>query len=162
MLAQLVAALRIIEVVQVTVNAAVFDSFTRKQDNRILSAARMLVLGFVNFVELCVCFGIVYAANFKHLVGAGQPVTAFYFSIVTQLTIGYGDVFPTGGLRICAAVQGLISLIFVVLVFARFVTTLPRIDATLEPECAEWSTGDVRPDEPTNRGPSSAEKTHQP
>jgi hypothetical protein len=46
---------------------------------------------------------------------------AFYVSIVTQLMIGYSNVYPTGWLRVVAAVQGLVGFVFVVLVFGRFV-----------------------------------------
>ena len=48
-----------------------------------------------------------------------QPVTAFYFSIITQLTIGYGDVYATAWLRIIAAAQGLIGALFVIVVLGR-------------------------------------------
>ena len=100
-----VIGLRIVEIVQVTVNASIFGSPTGSLSNRVTSPVRVLVLAFVNFVELCVCFGVVYAADYTRLKGAGHAVTAFYFSIITQLTIGYGDVYPTGYLRLLAAIQ---------------------------------------------------------
>ena len=127
-----VVGLRIVEIVQVTVNAAVFDSLSGRPDNRVTSSARMLVLAFVNFVELWTCFGVVYAADYTRLKGAGQAATAFYLSIITQLTIGYGDVYPTGYLRSLAAIQGLVSIVFIVLVFTRFVSTLPHMKTLLE------------------------------
>jgi len=55
-----------------------------------------------------------------------QPVTAFYFSIITQLTIGYGDVYATGWLRIIAAAQGLIGALFVIVVLGRAVLSPPK------------------------------------
>jgi hypothetical protein len=125
------ALVRIIEIIQVTVNVAVFDRLKRR-DNKVASFVRLVVLSFVNFLELCICFGLLYASDWHRLSGAGRSATAFYFSAITQVTIGYGDVYPTGWLRIIAACQGIISLVFAALVFSRFVGTLPRINAILE------------------------------
>jgi hypothetical protein len=85
-------SLRILEVLQVTVNATLFDP-----DDVVSSSARMLVLAAFNFVELILCFGVVYATNYQMLMGAGRPVTGFYLSVITQLTIGYGDVYRPAG-----------------------------------------------------------------
>ena len=71
--------------------------------------ARTLVLGGINYVELSFCFGVIYALNYQSLQMASRPITAFYFSIITQLTIGYGDVSPKGWMRLVAATQGLIG-----------------------------------------------------
>ena len=133
----LLVGLRILDIVQTLANVTVFDRLSGHSDARLTSVARSLVLAFVNFMELVVCFGIVYAAAYTRLHGAGQPLTAFYFSVITQLTIGYGDVYPTGYLRVVAASQGLVSLLFVVLVFARFVGTLPPEGALLEPSLGD-------------------------
>lgn len=127
-----ITGLRIVEIVQVVINVAVFDRISGRPDDKVASTARLLVLSFLNFIELCVCFGLIYAINLAHLKGAGQPATAFYLSTITQLTIGYGDVYPTGFLRVVAATQGIVSLVFLALVFGRFVATLPRIEGTLD------------------------------
>ena len=115
---------RIIEVVQVTVNAAIFDALSGRSDVRVASPERMIVLSALNFLELAACFGLIYAIHYNHLHGAGRPITGYYFSIITQLTIGYGDVYPTGWLRVVAAAQGLAGLSFVILVFSRFLASL--------------------------------------
>jgi hypothetical protein len=81
-----------------------------------------LVLAAINYVELMLWFGLIYSLNYQLLHGAGRPATAFYFSVITQLTIGYGDVFPTGWLRIIAALQGLIGALFVIVVLGRAVS----------------------------------------
>jgi hypothetical protein len=125
------ASVRIIEIVQVTVNVAVFDRLKRR-DNKVASFDRLVVLSFVNFLELCICFDLLYASDWHRLSGAGRSATAFYFSAITQTTIGYGDVYPTGYLRIIASCQGIISLVFAALVFSRFVGTLPPINAILD------------------------------
>ncbi len=117
---------RIGEVIQVTVNATLFDALSGRSDECVASRSRMIVLAGVNFIELCVCYGVIYAADYAKLRGAGTPITAFYFSVITQLTIGYGDVFPVGWLRLVAAAQGLTGILFVVLVFGRFMAALPQ------------------------------------
>lgn len=122
-----IVASRIVEIVQVTVNATLFDALSGRPDERVTSRARMIVLSGVNFVELWLCFGVIYATDYVRLRGAGRPVTAFYLSIITQLTIGYGDVYPTGWLRLVAAAHGLTGILFVILVFGRFMASLPQI-----------------------------------
>jgi hypothetical protein len=71
---------------------------------------------------------VIYALNYQCLHEASRPITrpitAFYFSIITQLTIGYGDVYPRGWLRLVVAAQGLIAALFVVSVFARAIGAL--------------------------------------
>jgi Ion channel len=81
-----------------------------------------------------VCHGLRAVAVAFHAIGVGRctfigdhsvptgPLTAFYFSVITQLTIGYGDVCATGWLRIIAAGQGLIGALFVVAVLGRAVS----------------------------------------
>jgi hypothetical protein len=109
----LLAVLRSVEIV---VRAGSVDP------TNVISPQRTLVLAAINYVELMLWFGLVYALNYKSLHGASQPATAFYFSIITQLTIGYGDVSPEGWLRIEAALQGLIGALFVIVVLGRAIS----------------------------------------
>ena len=123
---------RVIEIIQVTVNATLFDALTTKADRGVGTVSRILVLAGINFVELLLCFGAIYASNYERLMGAGRPLTGFYFSIITQLTIGYGDVYPTGWLRVVAAIQGLVGALFIILIFGRIVTSLQPIRGLYE------------------------------
>jgi hypothetical protein len=124
--------LRILEIVQVTVNVTLFDPLSGRPDERVASRARMLTLAGVNFIELLLCFGVIYSSDYQRLAHAGRPLTAFYFSVITQLTIGYGDVYPTGWLRVVAATQGLVGLLFVLLIFGRFIASLSPIKGILD------------------------------
>lgn len=124
---RLLAALRIIDIVQVTVNLAVFDALRGRVDNMVGSMARLVVLSFVNFVELILAFGIVYASALPMLSGAHSVGDAVYFSAVTQFTIGYGDIVPTAWVRWVVIAQGLSSFVFIVLVFARALSNLPTL-----------------------------------
>jgi hypothetical protein len=56
---------------------------------------------------------------------------ACYFSAVTQLTIGYGEKLPKDFLRLLVVIQATIGLFFTVLIFARFVSFLPRSESIL-------------------------------
>jgi len=74
------------------------------------------------------CFGFIYAAHLGHLFGASRAATGIYLSFITQLTIGYGDVYPTGWLRIVAVIQGLVAALFVILVLGRIVASIRPLD----------------------------------
>jgi hypothetical protein len=108
------AVLRIVEIMGRTIDVT-----------DVIDPARTLVLGGINYVELSFCFGVIYALNYQSLQMASRPITAFYVSIITQLTIGYGDVSPKGWMRLVAATQGLIGALFVISVFARAIAALP-------------------------------------
>lgn len=95
---------------------------------KVLDRHRTLALGAINYVELALCFGAIYAFNYHCLKGADRPIVGYYFSIITQLTIGYGDISPMGWLRLVAAVQGLVGAFFVILVFARAVGALSILE----------------------------------
>ena len=109
----LLAALRVLEIIVRT---------TTVDFSNVVSTQRSLVLAAINYVELMLWFALIYALKYQSLHGADQPATAFYFSIITQLTIGYGDVYATGWLRIVAAAQGLIGALFVIVVLGRAVS----------------------------------------
>ncbi|MFA5901518.1 MAG: potassium channel family protein [Hyphomicrobium sp.] len=117
-------SLRIFDIMQRVMNVALMEGVG---ENRavVASFTRSIVLALVNFFELCICFGVIYASDYPRLNGAGRPLSGFYFSVITQLTIGYGDIYPTGYARVIAAIQGLAALVFIVLVFARVVQSLP-------------------------------------
>lgn len=129
----ILASLRIIEIIQVTVNATLFDILSGRLDNRAASTARMMVLAGINFIELLLCFGVIYSTDVKLLHGAGQAAAAFYFSVITQLTIGYySDLYPTGWIKLVSAAQGIAGVLFVVLVFARFVAALRPVSGLFD------------------------------
>jgi Ion channel len=103
----ILAGLRGLEIIVRTANVDI---------KTVVDPIRTLVLAAINYVELMLWFGLVYALNYHCL---------HDFSIITQLTIGYGDVYAMGWLRIIAAGQGLIGALFVIVILGRAVSASP-------------------------------------
>lgn len=121
----LLAVCRLAETIQSTVNTSVFDFGRGRRDNQTASASRLLVLSFLSVAEFALWFAVVYALNFSLLKNASSKADALYFSVVTQFTVGYGDISPTGALRCVASFQILFGFALVALVVAKAVNTLP-------------------------------------
>ncbi len=80
------------------------------------------------------CFGLLYwvaaaelGSGLKTSNGAMQLdlpsfATALYFSFVTALSIGYGDVIPVGALRIPAVIEGIAGLLIFGCVISKLVS----------------------------------------
>ena len=129
------ATLRIIDIVQASVNISLFDRLRGREDERVASQARLTTLAIVNYLELIVCFATIYATGLLgDLKGASTPWDALYFSALTQLTVSFGDVMPAAAIRVAAPVQALCGLLFLVLVFARVISALPAIKEVLRDE----------------------------
>jgi hypothetical protein len=66
----------------------------------------------------------VEAGSFAGIGGAGDRVSDFlYFSMVTQTTLGYGDITPVSGLpRSLAALEAFLGQVFLVATVARLVS----------------------------------------
>lgn len=89
----------------------VSDMFVKPRSYR-----RNILMLFLNYMEISLCFAVIYAG--LHLLG-DKPFTVMdyiYFSIVTSTTIGYGDMHPvthTGQLMVC--IQAVMVVAFIVL-----------------------------------------------
>jgi hypothetical protein len=129
--AQTLVSVRILDILQSAVNLSVFDQLRSRGQLMISNAVRTLVLSFLNYLELLVCFGILYSTMLPALDGAETWTDALYFSTVTQLTIGYGDIKPMGVSRLVSAVQGLIAVAFTILILGRIVSVLPGISSVI-------------------------------
>jgi hypothetical protein len=89
----------------------------------------LVILAFVNFLELLICFGIVYALAWHSLENARGAADGIYFSAITQTTIGYGDISPNGLLRVVTAIHAVSSVAFLVFIVGRILNALPPIKA---------------------------------
>lgn len=129
---RVLASIRIIDIFQSSVNLSVFDQLRTDERVVISSAVRTLVLSFLNYLELLICFGIVYVTMLDKLAGADGWMDAIYFSVVTQLTIGFGDIRPLGVARLVSAMQGLVAVAFTILILGRIVSVLPKIESVIK------------------------------
>lgn len=126
------ASIRILDIFQQAVNLGVFDQLRARGKLMISNAVRTLTLSFLNYLELIVLFSVLYTTVLDELRGATGWLDALYFSIVTQLTIGYGDIQPIGSARVVTSIQGLIGVAFTILILGRIVSVLPNIDSVMK------------------------------
>jgi hypothetical protein len=109
-----------------------------------VSFTRSLILKFINYIEVCLFFAILYSyldhtnldinnhtfiindslhAKDNHL----TSIQAIYFSFVTAATIGYGDITPKDPFVMkMIVVQIIISLFFVVVFLSSIINRLGR------------------------------------
>jgi len=89
----------------------VADMFVKPRSYR-----RNILMLFLNYMEISLCFAVVYAG--LHLLG-NAPASIFdyiYFSVVTSTTIGYGDFHPITGLgKLVVCIQAVMVVAFIVL-----------------------------------------------
>jgi hypothetical protein len=125
---QVYACLRILDIAQANINLNVFDRLRYGESSHVtVSMTRNLILSAITYGELMMTFGLLYATMPWNLIGISAPHDCFYFSMVTQLTIGYGDIKPLGVARYLASLQGLVGLFFSLLIMGRFVSFIPAM-----------------------------------
>ena len=118
--------LRLIDIIQVNVNMILFDGL-RFAQNRIVKYSRWIVLLIWHYLELILIFGFFYFLCKSDLNGYRSIIDSYYFSAVTQLTIGYGDIYPVGWVKVMVGVQGIIGTFFSILIIAKVITLLPNM-----------------------------------
>lgn len=137
-ISELIAAYRIVDILQATLNLNVFDRLrTSSKEIFVASLARTAILSVWNFFESMICFAVIYSANqtlLKHSYGIIDPFDPIYFSAITQLTIGYGDVLPTSWLRGVAIAQGACGFLLGVFAISRVISFLPRTPSVIGDE----------------------------
>ena len=93
--------------------------FKRRWPARLLLPVGVLVVIFTHVVEVWV-FGLTYFIAFS-LDDVGEIVGNFdyqildcvYFSFVNYTTLGYGDLVPSGHIRIMAGTEALVGLVLI-------------------------------------------------
>jgi rhodanese-related sulfurtransferase len=119
--------------------AARLDPWTEKLDAIVALPARSLILLWLGII---LAFGFVYwiptLFGGVSLSAAGVPVgptleglfASLYFSFVTGLSVGYGDVVPVGIMRVPAVIEGAADLLLFGFVISKFMSR--RQDQLLE------------------------------
>jgi hypothetical protein len=123
-----IAAYRLLDILQAVMNLNVFQRLRlpSSDDLLVVALARIVILSVWNFIELMILFGLIYASNLALLNPASTIFGALYFSVVTQLTIGYGDVAPHGVLRLVTMIQGILGFLVAVFAVSRVIAFLPK------------------------------------
>ncbi|MFA6308832.1 MAG: potassium channel family protein [Clostridia bacterium] len=122
----LIIVLRIIDILQTNINLSIFD-YERKA-TRVASYVRVLVNVIVNYFELILCFGFIYAQNLAFLINGSNYTDGYYFSATTQLTIGYGDIIPSGFIKFIACFQGFVGFLFAIIIISKLVSLFPKLE----------------------------------
>lgn len=126
--------LRLIDIIQQNVNVTLFDSIREGEginaDHKLKSIVRAIVLVAFAFIEVGIIFGLLYSFMQHGKLISTSPLILgdyFYFSFITQLTIGYGEITPTGLAKLLTCFQGLTGYFFSILILSRLLSSLPGI-----------------------------------
>jgi potassium channel LctB len=121
---------RILDIIQITGNISLFDRLKLNwRYYYVENTVRTILLSLVNYVEFIVCFGFIYCVAGRGgdvLTFKDSPYDGYYFSGATQLTIGYGDIVPSGWVKYLALFQGFLGFLYALLILGRFIALLPE------------------------------------
>lgn len=122
---------RILDIIQITGNMSLFDRLKINWRYYYLeNTVRTILLSLVNYIEFIVCFGFLYCVagrDGRLLAFRESAFDGYWFSGVTQLTIGYGDIVPMGWVKYLALFQGFLGFLYTILILGRFISLLPEI-----------------------------------
>lgn len=119
---------RIVDIVQSTLNIALFDALRLgRRRHSVASAERVVLLLLLNYIEIVILFGAVYATLNGVVRNSSGWHDAYYLSLMTQATVGYGDVAPQHVGKIIASTQTLLGVLLVVIILSRMVALLSPI-----------------------------------
>lgn len=99
----------------------IFNRIYVGEQFNIQNPKRILLILFLNFIEVVLSFGVLYASGNYLNEPFTNHIETIYFSLMTSATVGYGDIHPiTATGKIITMVQVLSSLTFLVLFFNFF------------------------------------------
>jgi hypothetical protein len=114
-----IAAYRVVDIVSYRLYFLLVKSQARPWEVRVLRRSLAIVL--VNLYETVIGYAIIYltVANIQNTSGCGTalktPVSALYYSAVTIVTLGYGDLVPADDpSRLIVVSQLLAAVIFLI------------------------------------------------
>lgn len=142
---------RLADIIQCHTNMLIFDHLRRATGRRTASVTRNLINSFIGYIEIIMLFSVLYGLRLHELSGAGSAYNALYFSVISQLTIGYGDIHPIHVAKALAMAQGLVGFFYGLLILGKIVSLIPTMygraespnNGTQEPQQAE-STASVK------------------
>ncbi|MFC2134444.1 ion channel [Bacteroidota bacterium] len=124
---------RVVDIFQSTINMNIFDHLrVSRKLHQTANTIRSLILSILNYIEIAFCFSIVYFINRDLLYGYSDKLSAIYFSIITQLTIGYGELHPLGYLRYIVVIHSIFGFLFAILILARLISFVPSVTSVFD------------------------------
>lgn len=102
---------------------ALTPPLSKQFDRAVLALKRVVVVGLQIYIQIILWFGVIYVSHPYAILDRGEfgatYDTAVYFSMITALTIGYGDVTPNGPFRLAAMTEGIacVALLTLLLTF---------------------------------------------
>lgn len=130
------AIYRLIEIIQVYGNVLVFHRLRHDPSLgpfTIISYSRSLIIGVLSYIEIAVLYGLLFFVLRSNLTGNMVSVfDAFYYSVVTITTLGYGDIAPQGLARLVAASEAVLGVLFGIMLLGRFLALLPEVRALID------------------------------
>ncbi len=126
------AAVRVLEIIVYQVWLILFAFYenpTSDPDYAVRGYRRIVILALHNYLEVVIWFGAAYA-TFKNLFAHSDVLStgvgAFYYSMVTMSTVGYGEVTPASDLgRLLVTAHLAVGVFMSIVILARFVSYLP-------------------------------------
>lgn len=131
------ACWRIVDIAAAAIRMTLFDPMyaQKRQAPGVASHVRIIVLGLCNYLELFILFGAIYSywhSSMRFPEKGWDSFSGLYFSCMTQLTVGYGDIYPSGALRMVACLQSLAGLMLLSVIVLRFLALLRPVRSVEE------------------------------
>ncbi|MFI5200994.1 MAG: ion channel [Candidatus Kapaibacterium sp.] len=146
---RIIIAVRVFDLVVTTINQNILNYF-RYDEAKTSFALRNLIIVFINFFEVSFIFGLLYLTHNSgirnHLNVPIHGVDVFYFSLMSQMTVGYGDWLPIDlSTKFLMMIQMCLSFLITVIVIGRLLPSLiPVHDAFQEDRVPDDSIGKIR------------------
>ncbi len=126
-------AIRVADILQANVNGHLFDGLRLPGGNTVSSVTRSTLLAVWNYLEVIGWFCIFYMAadGLSWSSDGSKSFQALYFSAITQVTIGFGDLHPDRlPARVLAMTQGLVGTLLLAFAIARFASAVKPLSET--------------------------------
>jgi hypothetical protein len=111
---------------------------TSKHDIQVLFLPRIVIIALLNYIEIVLCFATIYRLHSGFTIGGisdsklPDAFTAVYFSTVTAMTVGYGDIYPTGISRAYVIAEIGVSLLLISVLIGRSLSSMNAIRQAAE------------------------------